>query len=91
MKRTYLTSLAPGLVGLGLGVLITEFPGDPSAYEKLSQFQLWRGVVIVQVGVFVALAAYLLDIANDSWPPQLSPRATWADWLYRPSTPLKIF
>ena len=85
MKRTYLPSLAPGLVGLGAGVLITSplWGNSPltspytTTYETLREFQLWRGALIVQVSVFVSIAAYLLDIANDSWLPRLSPRETW--------------
>lgn len=90
MKRTYLPSLAPGLVGLGVGVLIAwslggtsdyTFPADKSEYLKDSMFHLWQGVVIVQVSVFLSVAAYLLSIANDSWLPQLSRRATWGTGL----------
>ena len=40
MKRTYLPSLAPGLVGFGLGVLITWIWEDSSGYRGESWFHI---------------------------------------------------
>ena len=74
--RSYPASLLPGLLGLGIGVAITAswVGGGELAelYRDQPEFQLWRGVIIVQITVFIGVAAYLVDASGDQWLPRLT-------------------
>ena len=78
--RSYSTTLLPGLFGLGMGVAITSiFLGDDALarlYLRLPEFEIWRGAMIVQVTVYIGVAAYLIDVRGDPWLPRLTPRQT---------------
>ncbi len=75
--RSYPASLLPGLLALGIGVAITgAWLGDgelAELYKDLPEFQLWRGVIIVQITAWIGVAAYLVDASGDSWLPRLTP------------------
>lgn len=63
LDRSYLRSLLPGLCGLITGVLITSFGLGDSAlagvYRSLPEFELWRGIIVVQVAVYAMVTAHL--------------------------------
>ncbi len=78
--RSYLASLLPGLLGLGIGVAITlmlliwpDADDVAQRYKALSEFLLWRVAIIVQMTAFIGIAAYLVDASGDPWLPRLTP------------------
>ena len=78
--RSYPASLLPGLLGLGMGWAISSIGlGDDALtrlHQTLPEFQIWRGAMIVQVTVYIGVAAYLVDASGDPWLPRLTPSET---------------
>lgn len=84
ITRSYPAALAPAAAGVLTGVLVTTaFVGDSpldSAYLSLPEYQLWRLVMIAQLGVYFAVAAYLLKSAPQSHTTALPTTESFATW-----------
>lgn len=81
MNRTYFFLLLPGLGGLIAGIVITSFGlGDsPLAglYRSLPEFELWRGIIVVQVAVYTMVTAHLWESRSELDSFRVSKKEAW--------------
>lgn len=75
-ESPYSVAITPAVLGIILGVVITTaFLGsspDSMLYVSLPEYQLWRAAMIVQVSIYVSVAAYLYFGPQEVALPNLS-------------------